>query len=630
MRGSMGTTFPKPRNVYENAALRTRTRVPHVWLPEDTVRQEGDDSPAVSVSICTMRDVSVAVRAAACAAAALLTATPIHGQRQAPRFDVLITHGRIVDGTGGPWFRADLGIVGDRIAAIGSLTGATARTTVDANNLVVAPGFIDLLGQSEFNVLVDGRAASKVMQGVTTEVTGEGSSIAPVNDRMVQEAAPNARHFGVTQDWRTLADYFRRLELRSHPAINMATFVGAGGIRNYVIGKDDRPATPAELDRMRQLVAQAMDQGAVGLSTSLQYVPDRFASTDEIVELAKVAAQHGGVYFTHQRSESAKIFDSLDEVFAIAERAHIPAEIWHLKTAYKANFGRMPDVLARIDAARARGLDVAANQYPYARASNGLDACLPLWVREGGLDKMIARLRDPAQRDRIRRDMDDAHATTWENQWYGAGGGDGVMLSSVLNPDLRKYEGMTLTQIGREMGKDPRDAAMDLVIADKGESAVITSIMSEEDVKTALKDPLVGVGTDSGAQAEDGPLSESKSHPRAWGSFPRILGKYVRDEHLLRLEEAIRKMTSRSAARVHILDRGILRPGMMADITIFDPATIRDVSTFDDPKHYAAGIVHVFVNGRRVVADGRITAERPGRPLRHGTTQTARRPVQDF
>ena len=557
------------------------------------------------------------VRVTAAGAAIIVTVClAVRPAAQRPRYDVVIANGRIVDGTGAPWFRGDVAISGDRIAAIGLIGDRGGATVVDATDLVVAPGFIDLLGQSEFNVLVDGRAASKVMQGVTTEVTGEGSSIAPLNDRMVQEGAANAKHFGVTQDWRTLADYFHRLELRSQPAINVATFVGAGGIRNYVIGKDDRPATPAELDRMRQLVGQAMDQGAVGLSTSLQYVPDRFASTDEIVELAKVAAQHGGVYFTHQRSESAKIFESLDEVFTIAERAHIPAEIWHLKTAYKANFGRMPEVLARIDAARARGLDVAANQYPYARASNGLDACLPLWVREGGLDKMIARLRDPAQRERIRRDMDDAHATTWENQWYGAGGGDGVMLSSVLNPELRKYEGMTLTQIGRAMGKDPRDAVMDLVIADKGESAVITSIMSEDDVKTALKDPLVGVGTDSGAQAEDGPLSESKSHPRAWGSFPRILGKYVRDEHLLRLEDAIRKMTSRSAARVNILDRGILRPGMMADITIFNPATIRDVSTFDDPKHYATGVVHVFVNGRRVVADGKITTARPGRPLR--------------
>jgi N-acyl-D-amino-acid deacylase len=535
---------------------------------------------------------------------------------QGTPFDVIIANGRIVDGTGAPWFLGDIGIRGDRIAAIGALGDAAASTRIDAANLVVAPGFIDLLGQSEFNVLVDGRAASKIMQGVTTEVTGEGSSIAPVNDRLIADAAPNAKHFGVTQDWRTLADYFKRLEDRSHTAINVATFVGAGSIRNYVIGKDDRPATPAELAQMKALVAEAMQQGALGVSTSLQYVPDRFASTDEIVELAAVAAKYGGVYFTHQRSESARIFDSLDEVFTIAERAKIPAEIWHLKTAYKANFGKMPEVLRRIEAARARGLDVTANQYPYTRASNGLDSCLPLWAREGGFEKTLPRLTDPATRERIKKDMDDPNAATWENQWYGANGGDGVMLSSVLNRDLAKYEGMTLTQIGKAMGKDPRDAVIDLVIADRGESAVITSIMDEDDVRTALKHPLVGVGTDSGAQAEDGRLSESKSHPRAWGSFPRILGRYVRDEHLLTLEEAIRKMTSKAAARVHLADRGLLRPGMSADITIFDPATIRDVSTFDDPRHYATGVRHVLVNGKRVVADGAMTNERPGRPLR--------------
>ena len=537
-------------------------------------------------------------------------------QRTGDRFDILITNGRIVDGTGAPWFRGDLGITGDQIAAIGSLADATAAVRIDAANLVVAPGFIDLLGQSEFNVLVDGRAASKVYQGVTTEVTGEGSSIAPLNDRMVQDAAASARHFGVAQNWRTLADYFRRLETESRPAINMATFAGAGGLRTYVIGKDDRAATRAELEQMKQLVAQAMEQGALGLSTSLQYVPDRFASTEEIVELAKVAAKYGGVYFSHQRSESARIFESLDEVFQIAERASIPAEIWHLKTAYSPNFGRMAEVLRRIEAARGRGLDVTADQYPYTRASNGLSSCLPLWVREGGLDKMLARLKDASGRDRIKKDMDDAAAITWENQWHGAGGGDGVMISSVLNPELRKWEGMTLTQIGKAMGKDPRDAVMDLVIADRDETSVITSIMSEDDVRTALKNPLVGVGTDSGAQAEDGRLSESKSHPRAWGSYPRILGRYVRDEKLITLEEAVRTMTSKAATRVHLNDRGVLRPGMKADITVFNPTTIRDVSTFEDPKHYATGVAHVIVNGRRVLADGAMTSERPGRPLR--------------
>ena len=535
---------------------------------------------------------------------------------QPARFDVIIVHGRIVDGTGAPWFRGDIGIVGDRIAALGTLGGATAATTIDATNLVVAPGFIDLLGQSEFNVLVDGRAASKILQGITTEVTGEGTSIAPVNDRIIQERSDNAKQFGVAQDWRTLGDYFKRIEERSKTAINVATFVGAGGIRNYVIGKDNRPATAAELEQMKQLVAQAMEQGALGVSTSLQYVPDRFASTDEIVELAKVASRYGGVYFSHQRSESARIFESLDEVFAIAERATIPAEVWHLKTAYKANFGRMPEVLQRIEGARARGLDVTANQYPYTRASNGLDSCLPLWAREGGFEKTAARLNDPATRERVKKDMNDANATTWENQWYGANGGDGVMVSSVLDPALRKYEGKTLTQIGKEMGKDPRDAVIDLVLADKGESSVVIAIMDEDDVRTALKHPLVGVGTDSGAQAEDGKLSESKSHPRAWGSFPRILGRYVRDEKILTLEEAIRKMTSKAAARVHLNDRGVLRPGLAADITIFDPATIHDVATFDDPTHYSVGVKHVFVNGRRIVADGAITAERPGRPLR--------------
>ena len=367
---------------------------------------------------------------------------------------------------------------------------------------------------------------------------------------------------------------------------------------------------------MQRLVAQAMEQGALGVSTSLQYMPDRFAATDEVVALASVAAKYGGVYFTHQRSEGGRLFESLDEVFTIAERAGIAAEIWHLKAAYKANWGRMPDVLARIEAARARGLDVTANQYPYARASNGLEACLPLWVQEGGFEKMLPRLKDPAMRERIRNEMADASVTDWENQWYGSGGGDGVMLSAVLDPALRRYEGMTFTEIGRARGVDPRDAVMDLVIEDRGESQVIISIMNEDDVRTALRHPLVGVGTDSGAQAEDGRLSESKSHPRAWGSFPRILGRYVRDEHLLPLEEAIRKMTSKAAARVHLADRGILRPGLAADITVFDPATIRDVATFEDPRHYAVGIRHVLVNGRRVVADGIITGERPGRVMR--------------
>ncbi len=554
----------------------------------------------------------------AVAAAAALTITAAASAPPAPQdsLDVVIAGGRIVDGTGAPWFVADVGIKGDRIVAIGDLKGATANTRIDAIGMVVSPGFIDLLGQSEFNVLVDNRAASKIMQGVTTEVTGEGTSIAPMNERLFADQADGYKHFGVAMDWHTLGEYFKRLDERAHPAINLATFVGAGGLRAYVVGKDNRPATEAELEQMKTLVAGAMEDGAIGVSSSLQYMPDRFASTDELVALARVAASYGGVYFTHLRSESGKMFEALDETFQIAERAKIPAEIWHLKTAYKANWGKMPEVLSRIEAARARGLDITANQYPYTRASNGLDACLPLWAREGGTEQMLARLKTPADRERIKKEMEDPASPGWENQWFGSGGGDGVMLSSVLDPSLRRYEGMTLTAIGKQMGKDPRDAVMDLVIADRGNSYVVISIMREDDVVAALKHPLVSIDTDSGAKAEDGPMSESKSHPRAFGTFARILGKYVRDEKVLRLEEAIRKMTSQPATRVHLQDRGILRPGMAADITVFDPAKIRDVSTFEDPMHYSVGVRHVLVNGRAVVADGKITSERPGRSLK--------------
>lgn len=538
------------------------------------------------------------------------------GSQTPPSFDVIVEGGRIVDGTGAPWFIGDVGITDGRITALGQLDGAHAGQRIDARGLVVAPGFIDMLGQSEFSILVDGRAASKIMQGITTEVTGEGASIAPVNDRMMKAASASYRQFGIEQDFHTLAEYFHRVETRSRPAINIATFVGSGGVRDYVIGREDRPATPDELEAMKKLVAEAMEDGALGLSSSLQYVPGRFASTEELIELAKVAAEHGGIYITHQRSESNLIFESLDEVFTIAERAGIPAEVWHLKTAYKVNWGKMPEVLARFEEARARGLDVSANQYPYDRASNGLDACLPVWVREGGADEMIARLRDPALRERIKTEMADASTTEWENQWYGSGGAEGVMLSSVLDPALRKWEGMTLAGIGREMGKDPRDALMDLVIADHAESSCIISIMTEDDVRAALRHPLVSIDTDSSARAEDGSLSTSKSHPRAWGTFARILGKYVRDEKLLTLEEAVRKMTSRAATRVGLQDRGILRPGMAADITVFDPNTIRDVATFEDPNHYSVGVRYVLVNGRAVVDDGKITDERPGQVLR--------------
>jgi dihydroorotase/N-acyl-D-amino-acid deacylase len=549
---------------------------------------------------------------AACGGAPPATSTS--APPSAPAFDVVIAGGRIVDGTGAPWFRADVGITGDRITALGNLSEAKATTRIDAAGQVVAPGFIDLLGQSEFNLLVDSRAASKITQGVTTEITGEGASIAPVNDRMMADRKASYDFFKITQDWRTLDQYFARLA-RSTSAVNVGTFVGSGGLRDYVVGQEDRPATPDEMARMKRMVSEAMAEGALGLSSSLQYVPNRFSTTDELVELARVAAQSGGIYITHQRSEGNKVFESLEEVLAIAERADIPAEIWHLKTAYQANWGKMTEVLRRIDAARAKGLRVSANIYPYDRASNGLDACLPVWAREGGTEAMLKRLADPAIRARAKREMDDPNAP-FENQWYGAGGPKGVMLSSVLDPALRKYEGLNFAEIGKAMARDPRDAAMDLVIADKAESSVITSIMREEDVIAAMRTPWVSFDTDSGARAEDGPLSESKSHPRGWGTFTRILARYVREKGVLTLEEAVRKMTSQAAIRVGLLDRGLVRPGMMADLVVFDPVTVKDVATFEAPNKYSTGVRHVLVNGRAVVSNGAITAERPGRALR--------------
>jgi dihydroorotase/N-acyl-D-amino-acid deacylase len=540
---------------------------------------------------------------------------PASAAAQGPDYDFIISGAHMVDGTGAPWVEGDIAIAGDRIVAIGDLSKASTRKRLDAKGLVVSPGFIDVQGQSEFNVLVDNRAASKITQGVTTEITGEGSSIAPVNDRMKKENEEVAKKYGVTVDWSTLDEYFNHFE-RTKSAINLGTFVGAGGVRNYVMGTVNRPASPAELEQMRQLVAQAMQDGAMGISTALEYVPDTFASTDEIVELAKVARQYGGVYFTHQRSETDAIFSSLDEVFAIARRANISTTIWHLKTAYHENFGKMPEVLRRIQNARAQGIDVAASVYPYTRASNGLVSSFPPWVSEGGIEQMIVRFKDPVQRERIKKEMDQP-STTWENEWLGSGGdGSGIMLIGLMNPELAKYEGMTLQEIGRQWKKDPKDVAMEIVIADHGHTGQIISIMDEGDVRTAVSNPIVTYGSDSEAQAEDGPLSKTKAHPRAFGTFPRVLGMYARAQHTMSLEEAVRKMTSLAASRVGLLDRGILRPGAFADIALFDPETLRDAATFSDPMHYSVGVRYVFVNGRPVVWDGAITDERPGRPVR--------------
>ncbi|MDT5157057.1 MAG: N-acyl-D-amino-acid deacylase [Acidobacteriota bacterium] len=532
-----------------------------------------------------------------------------------PQYDLIIRGGRVVDGTGRAGSVADVALKGDRVAFVGRLPkGAGAPREIDARGLVVAPGFIDMLGQSEQNVLIDPRAMSKVMMGVTTEVTGEGGSIAPMNERLIREDADFYRRFNLTVDWRTLDEYFRRLASQG-AGVNIATFVGATQVREYVVGFDNRQPTPAELEKMKALVADAMEDGALGLSTSLQYVPARFAKTDEIVELAKVARSYGGIYATHQRSEGNALDASLAEVFEIAQRARIPVEIWHLKAAYRKNWGRMPSVLSKIRAARSRKLDVTADVYPYTAASTSLTACLPPWAQEGGSEKMLARLGDPATRERIKRDI-LAGSNEWEDIYLGSGGAQGVLIGSVVNRELESLQGKRVSEIAKEQGKDELDALLDFISADRGQTGAIYFMMNEDDLRAALREPFVSICTDSGARAADGPLAGSKSHPRGWGSYPRILSRYVRDEHLLTLEEAVHKMTGLSAARVGLRDRGVLREGAFADITVFDPARVRDRATFEEPNQYPEGIQYVLVNGQLEVDAGRRTAALAGCPLR--------------
>jgi|ERR1041384_4896246 dihydroorotase/N-acyl-D-amino-acid deacylase len=536
-------------------------------------------------------------------------------EAQTDEYDIIIANGRIVDGTGNPWFYADVAIRGDRIIKVGRLNGSRAKRQIDAQGLVVSPGFIDMLGQSEQSLLIDPRAESKVFQGITTEITGEGGSIAPLNDYILKELEPFLTHFKLTADWRTLAEYFARLE-RSRSAINLATYVGATQVRQFVLHDDNRSPTPAELDQMRKLVAQAMEDGAVGVSTSLVYAPAFYANTEELIELAKVAAHYGGVYASHMRNESNSIMPAIDEAIRIGREANIPVEIFHLKMAGKANWGKMRDVIAKIEAARSSGLDITADQYPYVAGATSLGASVPPWAHEGGTAKFVERLNDPATREKLKQEMRSL-SDKWENFYLGAGGGEGILVNTVLNRDLEKYEGKRINEITRMMGKsDELDALFDLLIADNAQTGMIIFLMNEDDVKLALKQPWVSVGIDHGEVALTGPLAEGKAHPRGYGSFPRILGRYVRDEHVLTLEEAIRKMTSLAANRVHLSDRGILKPGFFADVVVFDPASIQDVATFEDPNRLSIGMRYVLVNGEPVVFDAKQTAALPGRPLR--------------
>jgi dihydroorotase/N-acyl-D-amino-acid deacylase len=539
---------------------------------------------------------------------------PNQANASAPQYDLLIMNGLIIDGSGQPGYIADVAIKGDRIAIIGKLKGDSSVRTVDAKGMVVAPGFIDMLGQSETYLLIDPRAMSKVMMGVTTEITGEGESIAPVNDRLINEQSDFNHRYKLNVDWRTLGEYFERLG-KQGSGVNLGTFVGATQVREYVVGFDNRPPTSAELEKMKQLVADAMQDGALGLSTSLQYVPARFAKTDEIVELAKVAHQYGGIYATHQRSEANALDESLTEVFQIARDARIPVEIWHLKTAYKKNWGRMPDVLAKIRRARAQGLDITADIYPYIAGSTSLSACLPPWALEGGTEKMLGRLKDASIRRQLKQEI-TTDSKEWENIYLGSGGPSGVLIGSVVNRDLEGMQGKRLSLIAEEQGKEPLDALFDLILADHGQTGAIYFMMSEADMRAAMRAPFVSFCTDSGARANDGPLAGAKSHPRGWGSYPRILGRYVRDDRLLTLPQAIHKMTGMPAKRVGLVNRGLLRSGYFADLTIFDPKRVIDRATFEMPNQHPDGINYVIVNGQFEVDGGKRTPALAGRVLR--------------
>ncbi len=529
-------------------------------------------------------------------------------------YDLVIRNGHIIDGTGSPWYAGDVAIRAGKIAAIGHLAGAAARRTIDARGMAVAPGFIDMLGQSELTILVNPHLPSKIYQGITTEITGEGSSIAPLNDAIVRADRVTYEHYGVKPAWRTFSEYFALLR-KQGMGINLASYVGATEVRRMVLADEDRAPNAAELERMRALVRQAMQEGAIGVSTSLQYAPAPYAKTDELITLAAEAAKYGGIYASHIRDEGNGIMGALDEAFRIGREAHIPVEIWHLKAAGKSNWGRMPEIVAHIEQARKSGLDVAANTYAYTAWFNSFSAVIPPWAHDGGDRKLIERLKDPAARARIRREMEST-AGDWNNEWQEVPGPESMLVCAVQNPKLMPLQGKNIAAIAKLWNKDPLDTVFDLLIQDEAFTEVAMSAMSEADVTLALQQPWVSICNDSQGTAPDGLLGKEHPHPRAYGTFPRILRKYVREEHKLTLEDAIRKFSALPAARMRLADRGVLKAGMWADVVVFDPETIRDLATFEQPNQLSEGMRFVLVNGVPVIDEGKMTNALPGKVLR--------------
>src|SRR5882762_11194921 len=528
-------------------------------------------------------------------------------------YDVIITGGLVYDGTGGEPQHVDVAIRGDRIVGIGDFAAAKAKTIVDAMGLAVAPGFINMLSWSTESLIEDGRSQSEIRQGVTTEIMGEGESMGPVNDRIREHMLREQKDIHYEVKWNTLAEYLRYLEARG-VSCNVASFIGATTIRENVIGFEDKAPSPPQLEEMRALVREEMEAGALGIGTSLIYPPAFYAKTDELIELCKVAAKYKGKYISHMRSERNQLLKALDEPIRISREANIPAEVYHIKAAGEKNWGKIENLLSRIESAQKEGLNIRANMYTYTAGGTGLDACFPPWTEDGGYPALFKRLRDPATREKIKAEV-KIDSDKWENLYLSAGSPDRIILVGFKSEKLKPLTGKSLAEVAKMRGKDPIDTAMDLVAEDESRIGAVYFMMSEENVKKEIAKPWISFGSDEASQAPEPPFTKSNCHPRAYGNFARVLGKYCRDEKILAMTDAIHRLSALPATNLGLNHRGFVQDGMFGDVVVFDPATIADRATFDKPHQYAVGMKHVFVNGVQVLKDGDHTGTKPGRAL---------------
>jgi N-acyl-D-amino-acid deacylase len=529
-------------------------------------------------------------------------------------YDVIIRNGTIYDGNGRAPLKGDLAISGDSIAAVGDLRNAKAKREIDAKGLAVAPGFVNMLSWANESLIHDGRSQSDIRQGVTLEIMGEGESMGPLNAAMKKDMVSQQADIKYDVPWTTLGEYLDHLARRG-VSCNVASFIGATTVRIHELGYADRAPTPAELDRMRNLVRRAMEDGALGVASSLIYAPAFYAKTDELIALSKVAAEYKGIYISHLRSEANSFLEALDELLTIAREAKIPAQIYHLKAAGRDNWPKMDEAIRKVEAARAAGFKITADMYTYIAGQTGLDASMPPWVQEGGYNAWVERLRDPKIRERVKREM-NTPSNDWENFFLATGSPEKILLVGFKNPKLKPLTGKTLAEVSKMRGTSPEDTAMDLVIEDGSRVSTVYFLMSEDNVKKQLKLPWVSFDSDAPSMAPEGAFLKSNPHPRAYGNFARLLGKYVRDEKVIPLEEAIRRLTSFPCDTLGIQRRGRLQKGHFADVVVFDPARIQDHATFDKPHQYSTGVAHVFVNGAQVLRDGEHTGAKPGRVVR--------------